>query len=94
MRSIQIHTFSDFRRLCECQGFTPSHIATLSERIRFVWIGDAQGFTPASLLSAMEDHFLRYWEGRPDGDEKPLFLDEQAQGLTLPSCPAYPPRSH
>jgi hypothetical protein len=73
---MEIHTFQDFRRLSESQGFTPSHIATISERIGFVWIGDVQGFTSATLLDAMEDHFRRYWQGRPATDEKPLFLHE------------------
>lgn len=72
---MEIHTFADFRRLCERQEFTPSHIAILAERIGFAWIGDAQEFTTATLLDALESHFRMYWDGKPATQEKPLFLD-------------------
>lgn len=73
---MEIHTFADFRRLCERQEFTPSHIAILAERIGFVWMGDVHEHTSATLLDALEDHFRRYWEGKPATHEKPLFLDK------------------
>jgi hypothetical protein len=76
MMNMEIHTFADFRRLCERHEFTPSQIAILAERIGFAWI-DVPVHTSATLLDALEAHFRRYWEGRSATDEKPLFIDAQ-----------------
>jgi hypothetical protein len=39
-------------------------------------MGDVHEHTSATLLDALEDHFRRYWEGKPATHEKPLFLEK------------------